>query len=479
MNELRLALAFSVLLVMTSLVGCATTAPKGSESGSQPTQTTAVDSARKQTRDPVGSQDSDREIERSLTALRTAYVEQEYEAVARRARRLLQDSLRTSVAARVYTMLGRAEHARGQHEAAIDALRQARLHTFEAGQSVVHVDQALGESYAALYRWSEAASAFRRVLDEVPENRSVRQSLAKVYKQAQDWSEAQEQYARLVRADSTNGRWWAQLAQCDLELGQTDPALRHFARAHRLLPQSADIALPLSRLYRSTNQHTAARSVIDTTLSHQASDPRLWRRRADLAFEQNALERACRAYRRTIAMGDSSATAYRRLGLIDVQQQAYANAISPLQQSLRRNPMHPRTTLYLGIAYQKVDSLDQAARYLQQTIDREVEGPITEAFVHWAATSDQQGDVQAAVRAYKTALRLQPERKEIHFRLANVYDRHYEDKAPAARYYRQFLRMTDTTLTELRHYAEKRLGTLRPVLHMQEGGGTADTADGR
>jgi tetratricopeptide (TPR) repeat protein len=411
--------------------------------------------------------------------LRAAYVRGDYETVVRRARERLRDSLSEAVRLRTQTLLGRAEQARGNHEAAVDAFRAVRTVAFEADRSLVRVDRALGESYAALYRWPAAASAFRRVLEARPDDRATRQALAEVYRRARRWGEAKREYARLVRRDSSNGTWWARLAKCEVQLGEVGAAIPHFARAHALVPQSADIALTLSRFYRATMRPDAARRVVDTTLSHRPSDPRLWRRRADLAYEQDRFARARRAYERAIATGDSSATPYRRIGMIDVRKQRPRDALTALRQSARKDSSHTRTTLYLGIAYLRLGRLRRAASYLQRTIDEEARGPITEAMIQKGTVRSRQGNVRAAVEAYRTALRLRPDRTDVYFQLATTYDTHYREKATAARHYRRFLRGSDSTATRLRTYARDRLRALRGTLHMQEGRAVSDSVPDR
>lgn len=467
MPEPRFQCLIAVVLGLF-LTSCISSAPPSSARPGVGDTTVHEDTIPAKSLAPESTATSD-DLEDAIAELRAAVVDRSYAEVVRHAQELLADSLPTEQAARIYTLLGRAEQARGNHEAALEALQEARVKAVEAGRSGTHIDRALGESYEALYRWRQAESSFQRVLDAAPKDRAARQALAEVYVQSRQWKAAQEQYRHLVRADSSNGQWWARLGRCALERDQRDQARRYFATAHRLLPQAADVALPLSRLYRATGKSQAAVRVVDTTISHQPRDPRLWRRRADLAFEQNDLEFAHRAYRQTLALGDSSATVFRRIGLIEVRQEQYERALSPLRQSHQRDSSHPRTTLYLGIAYRHLDSLQRASHYLQQTIDKEARGPITTAYTELGEAKDQQADVRAAVRSFKTALRLQPARTDLYFRLAHVYDRHYQEKATAVRYYRRFLRMSDTTQAELQTYAKNRLEALRTVLHMQEG----------
>lgn len=449
------------------LLGCAGTGP---DVPTGPSPGTAASNSASPT-DSVQGHDSsgDASSERTLQSLRAAYIDGAYKKVARRARAWRQDSLDAATSVRVNALLGRAEQAQGNHTAAIEALRRARVAASKEGRSLVAIDRALGESYGALYRWRQAASAFRRVLDAQPEDRAIRQALAEVYRQSRQWGKAQNQYRQLVRADSSNGQWWARLAQCSLEQNAQDRARRHFAEAHRRLPQSADVALSLSRLYRADGQMKTARQVVDTTLSRQLGDPRLWRRKADLAFQQNHLDQARGAYRRTIATGDSSATAYRRIGLIDVRREQYRQALPFFRRALHRDSSHTRTTLYLGIVYLKLDSLQRATTYLQRTVNREAQGPITPAFKQLGTVYSQRGKVTDAIDAYTTALRLRPEQGVVYFRMATTYDEHYRDKRPAARYYRRFLQVTHAPPLDLRRYAKKRLDALQPTLHMQEG----------
>lgn len=460
----RLAGLFFVCLCALGGAGCAGTAPAGRDDGRP-----AAASSR-------AAPDSVRSTRaRSGAPLRAAYVRGDYGTVVRRARERLRDSLSTPAFLRAQTLLGRAEQARGNHEAAVDAFRAARTAAFEADRSLVRIDRSLGESYAALYRWPSAASAFRRVLEARPADRATRQALAEVYRRSRQWAEAKRQYSWLVRRDSSNGTWWARLANSEVQLGEIGAAIPHFARAHELLPQSADVALTLSRYYRATLRMDEARRVVDTTLTHRPSDPRLWRRRADLAYEQDRFARARRAYERAIATGDSSATPYRRVGMIAVRKQRYRNALSALQRSFRKDSTHTRTTLYLGIAYLRLDSLQRAATYLQRTIDEEAKGPITEALIQTGTVNSRRGDVEAAVDAYRLARRLRPARTDVYFQLATTYDEYYQEKETAARYYHRFLRASDSTRARLRTYARDRLQALQTTLHMQEGPSLSDS----
>lgn len=155
---------------------------------------------------PLETPSVDAQDDGEMEALRAAYVDGAYEEVVRRAWKRRRGGLDSAEVIPTNVLLGQAEQARGRHEAAIEALRRARVAASERGRSMVTIDRAFGESYVALYRWPQAASAFRRVLDAQPRDRAARRALAEVYRRSRQWKKARAQYKRLVRADSSNGQ---------------------------------------------------------------------------------------------------------------------------------------------------------------------------------------------------------------------------------------------------------------------------------
>lgn len=464
-----------VLLVLGTWVGCAGLAPTDSNPSSEPDSAVSSDGSHTLSQEArPGGDEGTRAV---VSALRQAFQRGEYDTVVQKARVQLRDSLGTVDAVPLYVLLGRAEQARGRYDQALKALQTARTYAVEDSQSVIEIDRALGEIYTSRYRWTRAASAFERVLDARPRDLAARRALAEVSGQLQNWRDAKEQYTTLVQRDSSNGRWWARLAEAEVQLGEIGSAIQHLERAHERLPQHVDVALELSRFYRSTLRPQAARRVVDTTLSYRPKDPRLWRRRADLAFDRDNFERARPAYERAVALGDSSAAAYRRIGLIDVHRRQYERALSSLQDSYRLDSTNTRTTLYLGISHLHVDHLKKASQHLERTIRREAQGPITEAMIQRGILNDSRGDIPAAVHDFKTALRVRPQRTDVYFHLATTYDEYYEEKQTAARYYRRFLHESDSTRKQLRTYAKNRLTSLRSVLHMEMARDDRDTTD--
>jgi len=359
--------------------------------------------------------------------------------------------------------------ARSHERLGAEARSMAVLHEGYDRSGASSLGRRLADLYVQQARYEEARELYRRLHRSDATDTGIRDALARLSMRDRDWLEASHHLEALVGADSTNATWHARLARCYQERGRTDDALDHLRSAHRLRPHDVDVALRLSALLRTVGARDEAVSIVNASLDVRATDPRLWRRRANLAFEDSAFETAETAYRQALAYGDSSATVYRRLGIVLAGRDRHSEALPRLRAALTRDSTSARTRLYLGISYRHLDSLDRSAAMLQQAIDVAASGPITDAYVQLAQTEDARGDLPPALSSYRMARQLQPGRVEIFFRIAQLYDDYYRDKRVAARYYRLYLNQAGRAETDLVAYARRRLDQLRPILHMHVG----------
>ena len=380
-----------------------------------------------------------------------------------------------SVAPDVGYWVARAHQTRRDHDAALTVLRCVRDRMDAPSQRVL---RAAGDSHAATYDLSRATEAYRGVLARDSSAHDVRWSLADVYRKQEDWKAACTQYTALRDAGFDSARLHTALGICNTNLGRLGLAIDHLQTAYQKQPGNVDVALRLSELVEITRSPDAASELLQAALEARPHSARLWWRAGSLALKRKQYPEAVGAFERTIAEGDTSVAVYQRLGIAYVGAQQPAAALPPLRRAYQRDSMRVATAFYLGSAYRGVDSLGLAARYFQRTIDLGTQGRVVDAFSQLASVEGDRGNLSRAVRAYKTALRLQPERRDLYFYLATLYDANYKDKTVAAQYYEMYLSDTTATADNLQAYAERRLRDLKPTLHFQRGrsGASADTS---
>lgn len=366
--------------------------------------------------------------------------------------------------ANVYRLLGRGHQALRQHGEAVQAFTSA----LERGSPSASLLTSLGKSYQAQGRLDRAEAAQKRALalDSTGRARQIRFRLAAVHESQRDWPRAADCYRELHEADTTTLFVRTRLARAEAKRGRTEVALQHYRAVHRQRPHDAEVALALTRLLSEQKKYRAALDVTRRTLPHR-DWPALWRRQGDLAFQIDSLALAERAYENTLAHGDSTASTLQRLGITRIGQNKHAEALPALQASYRRDTTRAATSFYLGTAYRGIDSLGHARTAYERAIDQASEGTLADALTQLAPTYNQLGRLSDALDTYRLVLRLQPERKQVYFHLATLYDEHYKDKTVAARYYRRYLEQSTQPAPRLTNYAKRRLNTLTSTLHLQ------------
>lgn len=374
-----------------------------------------------------------------------------------------------------YYLLGQAYQGLLRHARAADAFRRADTTGARVLVAWGHSLDLLGRTPDALTRYEQA---YR--LDSTDAHAAM--PLARLYAKAGRWSEVKTIFNRLLEGDPDNPFLHAQLGKAYRALDSTDAAIVHYERAHRLDLESIDVPLSLSGLYLVADMLIAARRVMERALERHPRHPALWRRRGKVALEEDAYEMAAEAFQNALTYGDSTAATFRDLGMAFYLDGRYEAAAAPLRTSYRADSAHAATAFYLGVTEQQLGRHKAALRYLKRATDLYGQKKLAEVYAQLAETHRGREDYPEAVRADRLALRLNPEKTDVLFHLATLYDEYYADPATALAHYKLFLRSGAAAYPlrqawaarRVREIEEERFFRKRPVLPASDSSGQGE-----
>ena len=332
-----------------------------------------------------------------------------------------------------YYLLGRAYQELLRHDRAADAFRRADT-------ADVRVLAAWGHSLDRLGRTPDALACYEQAYRRDSTDARAAMPLARLYAEADRWSEVKAIFTRLLDSDPENPFLHAQLGKAYRALDSTDAAIVHYERAHRLDPQSIEVPLSLSGVYIATGKLIAARRVMERALERHPRHPALWRRRGKVAQEEEMYDVAVEAFQNALAYGDSTAAAFRDLGMAFYLGGDYEHAAAPLRRSYQADSTHAATAFYLGVTEQQLGRHEAALHCLSAATVLYGKDKLAEVYVQLAETHRNREDYSEAVGADRLALRLNPEKTDVLFHLATLYDEYYADPATALVHYKLFLR---------------------------------------
>jgi len=128
------------------------------------------------------------------------------------------------------------------------------------------------------------------------------------------WSEAVSAYEKIVSRTPADAQAWNNLGNARRSMGDVAGAAAALAEAARLRPDSADILLNLASLLTAAGDEEGARAALD--LYRGAPDARIEVERANLLAGLTRLDEAERAFRAAIAADPAAGAAWFGLGLM-------------------------------------------------------------------------------------------------------------------------------------------------------------------
>ncbi|GIV57247.1 MAG: hypothetical protein KatS3mg042_0160 [Rhodothermaceae bacterium] len=396
----------------------------------------------------------------TLQAARLALADGAYEAAVDT---LEAAAARAPLSPEGYRLLGLAHEQLLRYDRAVEALRQADT-------TQARVLAALGRNLNRLGQSRAALAAYRRAYARDTTDRGIAGNLAALLVEAGRLQEARRLYRQLLARDPENAMLHARLAGLYRSLDSTDQAIIHYERARRLQPRSLPVWLGLLQVYVATEHLESARRVADAAVEALPEEPVLWQRRGEVALRREEYPVAQASFEQAVALGDTSALTLRNLGAVHYLRNHLPEADSILTRAFNADSLDGMTAFYLGTVKLYRQDYDGALHFLQRAADLLGRTTLADVYAQLAATYDQMDRDDAAIRTYRLVNALAPDRPEVLFHLAALYDAYYADPTTALRQYEAFLeRVQPGALPQMEHYARQRLTEIRERLFFEQG----------
>ncbi|MBN1301920.1 MAG: tetratricopeptide repeat protein [Melioribacteraceae bacterium] len=340
------------------------------------------------------------------------------------------------------------------------------------------INYLLGKAAYVNNNKDSAINYFSEILENDPLNILASVELANSFLETQNYQKAGDLFGKILLNDSTNTFILRRHAYCKWKLGELGEAVKNYNDVLRHDPSDATSALQLSKIYYDTEQYEYAGSVLDTALLFNKNNPGLHKLAAETLFKQGKYESAVIHYLKSLALGDSSAGVYQKLGFsyyfiaqsdvmynTEVFKFKINEAVKALKRSYELDDQNPLTTLYLGICYKEIEYYDKAEDYLLCTIEIIIPDYMSSVYTHLGAVNEYQMNFEDAIKNYLTAYSYDKNNKTSLFYIASAMDRFYADRKTPLLYYSKFLRENEIDNPVLAKFAKERIDKLTEEMH--------------
>jgi tetratricopeptide (TPR) repeat protein len=304
----------------------------------------------------------------------------------------------------------------GRSQDAIDLLEKAAGDT-----SSPEAFDLLGDAYTQQKNYAKAESAYRKAVDEDPDDPGHRHGLAQSLLSQDKYVEALEQYTKLSQLEPGTAENYLRMAQLDRRQGKLDDAEASLLRAKQLSPGSIEVLYNEALLYEDENRYDDAVKVLTDAISGVKKN------QSGTDDNSNAL-----------------AILYEQLGQAYQQARKYPEAIQTFQEMEKLGPdSQKRAELLLIAVYRDNRQIDLAIAQARKALDASPKDPgLT---VSLAMLYGEKSDPAQGIKILQGLLQGNEADQEIYIDIAQVQERGklYADAEQSAQKAEQLARDQD------------------------------------
>jgi tetratricopeptide (TPR) repeat protein len=308
----------------------------------------------------------------------------------------------------------------GRSQDAIDLLEKAA-----GDSSSPDAFDLLGDAYTQQKNYAKAEGAYRKAVDQDPDDPGHRHGLAQALLSEDKYAEALEQYTKLSQLEPGTAENYLRMAQLDRRLGKLDEAEASLLKAKQLSPGSIEVLYNEALLYEDENRYDDAVKVLTDAIAGVKNQP------AGTEDNSNALS-----------------ILYEQLGHAYSEDRKYPEAIQTLQNMEKLGPDAQKRAEFLLIeTYRDSRQIDSAIAEAKKAL---VVSPKDSGLtVSLAMLYGEKADAAEGTRILQGLLQGNDSDQEIYIDLAQVQERGklYADAEQSAQKAEQISRDQDAKET--------------------------------
>jgi len=275
----------------------------------------------------------------------------------------------------------------------------------------------LGDAYSQAKDYAKAEDAYRKAVEEDPDDPGHLHGLAQALMAEDKYAEALEQFKRLTEIEPSTSENYLRIAQLYRRLGKFDQAEASLLRAKQLAPGSLEVLYNEALLYEDQGRYDDAVKVLSDAIAGMKSQSSSARNSGGAAAGSGA---------DGAAGGEASPNAlailYEQLGHAYREEENYSAAIQTYQDMSKLGAdAEKRAQMLLIDTYRESRDLDRAIAETKKAQEAAPNDP--SLTVTLAMLYGEKSDADAATKLLDGLLRGNDSDQEIYLNLAQVQER--------------------------------------------------------
>jgi len=300
----------------------------------------------------------------------------------------------------------------------------------------------LAYTYMMANRLPEAEANYLKILRRDSSNISALFNLATINVKREHNEQAVKYYHDILKIDSTDFRVYKQLAM--LTRKQAMPQkISYLRKASQLNPTDPDIAYTLAESYCQAKEYAAADTILSAALNADSVNLKLLNMKLPVSIGLKKYRTAIETGKKLFHYGDSSTFVANHLGRAYFLNSEYTNALHTFL--IIKDESFDNEMLFhsISLCYRELKDFKNATLYLEKAIKQGISPKIASYYGLIGESYESLNLNKEANDAYKQGL-LFENNGSLLYNIALVYETKLNDKKSAINYYTQYLKTIDS-----------------------------------
>lgn len=283
----------------------------------------------------------------------------------------------------------------------------------------------IAKAYMAIGNYDEALHHFEAATQANPNNPLLKYEFAKLLSKTKNFETAFLKYKELVSMHEENPNYHYELGLVQEQL-KDSLAINSFSKAFSLDDTHQKAIYKIAKYNLQKRKHTIVDTLINKGLETYPNNVELISLKAQNYYWQQNYRKAATYFEQLIALGETSEFIYEKLSLCYAYHYKYEEALKYRLKALDYNPNDAATIYVIGTYYLELKNYPEAEAYINKALAF-LDKPLGNEYGKLATALNYQKKYPEAITALKKAIKESPDNPFMHFRLALVLEKYYDD----------------------------------------------------
>lgn len=283
----------------------------------------------------------------------------------------------------------------------------------------------IAKAYVAIGNYDEALKNFEAAVKANPDDALLKYSFAKLLSKTKNFETASVLYKELILMHKDNPNYHYELGLVQEQL-KDSLAIKSFSNAFSLDNTHQKAIYKVAKYNLQKRNYDNVQRLVDKGLETYANNVELISLKAQNYYWQQEYRKAVTWFKKLLELNESSEFIYEKLSLCYGYHYEYKEALKYRLKVLEYNPKDAATIYVIGSYYLELKDYVKAEIYINKAL-KLLDRPLGSEYGKLATAFNYQKKYPEAITALKKAIKEVPEDPFMHFRLALVLEKYYED----------------------------------------------------